>query len=194
MVMIKLHRNYNLILVNRQNPLSSDFTPPFLTYCRIPWEDEENICSEKHMLTSEACAMLEYMYAVAKQNSVFITGVSGYRSYERQKELYDNSINKDYIALPGASEHQTGLAVDLSTPDIENALDDRFEFTDAYRFLLKHGARFGFILRYPRGFEDITGYPFESWHFRYVGRNTAMTISERGISLEQYFDLQNGKL
>lgn len=138
--------------------------------------------------------MLEYMCAVARKHSVFITGVSGYRSYERQKELYDNAGNKEYLAPPGASEHQTGLAIDLSTPDIKNALDDSFEFTDAYRFILKHGARFGFILRYPRGFEDITGYPFESWHFRYAGRNAAMTISERGITLEQYFNLQNGKL
>lgn len=182
-----------LLLVNRENPLTADYIPPFLTHCRIGWDEQSDLSNPKQKLVCEAAGMLEYLCATAMRHSVIITGVSGYRSFERQKQLYERSSSA-YLAPPGASEHQTGLAVDLSTPDIGNALKNEFEHTDAYRFLLKQGPLFGFILRYPRNSESVTGYPFESWHFRYVGRLHAMAMCERGITLEEYLCLQNKKI
>lgn len=184
----------NLLLVNKENPLPADYIPPFLTHCRIDWNEPNDLLNPKQKLVCEAAGMLEYLCATAMRHSVFITGVSGYRSFERQKQLYDNDSGNAYLAAPGFSEHQTGLAVDLSTPDIGNALKNDFEHTDAYRFLLKQGPQFGFILRYPRNSETVTGYPFESWHFRYVGRVHAMAICEHGMTLEEYLYLQNGKI
>ncbi len=182
--------SYNLLtLVNRENPLSCDFVPPSLSYCRIIWADNIE-SSDKYCLYSEAALMLEYLCAIAARHSVYITGVSGYRSYKRQEEIYSACANKTYVAAPGYSEHQTGLAIDLSCSDINNELTDDFEGTDAYRFLIKYGPRFGFIPRYSKAHAFVTDYPFEPWHFRYVGRIPAMSISERGLCLEQYCRLQ----
>lgn len=175
-----------LLLVNRSHPLDADFVPTDLVYCRIPWDVESPAPLQKQYLTREAAIYMELLCAYARQYSVYITGISGYRSYHRQKELYDSAVTRTFLAPPGTSEHQTGLAIDLSTPDIANRLGADFEHTDAYRFLMRNGARYGFILRFPRGREHLTGYPFESWHFRYVGRTAAQEITEAGICLEEY--------
>src|SRR5690606_29333728 len=94
-----------------------------------------------------------------------------------------------YSAYPGTSEHQTGLAMDVSTPNIDNALEaglgDRVEGI----WLRGHCAEFGFIIRYPQGKESITGYAYEPWHLRYVGVDIATTVMSEGITLEEYFDI-----
>lgn len=178
--------NFNpLILVNRENPLDPSYIPPNLVFCRIPWDEEFPIPSSKQCMILEASNMLELLCATARRYSIDITGVSAYRSYQRQKDLYDRSASKTFIAPPGCSEHQTGLAIDLSSPEIHNQLNNEFQHTAAYRFLLRRGPLYGFILRFPRGKEALTGYPFESWHFRYVGKENAIAIADRGICLEE---------
>ncbi len=91
-----------------------------------------------------------------------------------------------YSALPGQSEHQTGLCVDLITSDMEDELTVAFENTAAFAYLSENAHKFGFILRYPKGKEDVTGYMYEPWHYRFVGREAATEIYRLGLTLEEY--------
>ncbi len=130
---------------------------------------------------------------------------SGYRSYEKQEYLLNNKIqsgmdcgysyeeayNKAILEIspPGYSEHQTGLAVDIVSESYQ-ILDETQELTPENKWLQEHCYEYGFILRYPKGKEDVTGYNYEAWHFRYVGRETAKEIHNMGITLEEYLNLQ----
>lgn len=128
---------------------------------------------------------------------------SSYRSVARQKELYENSINKylkqgktqeeaekltdEYINKPGSSDHNLGLAVDF------NYVDNTFADTDEYKWLLENAENYGFILRYPKDKEDITKIAYESWHWRYVGEEHAKKMNELNMCLEEYVEyLENG--
>ena len=128
---------------------------------------------------------------------------SSYRSVARQKELYENSVNKylkqgktqeeaekltdEYINKPGSSDHNLGLAVDF------NYVDNTFEDTDEYQWLLENAENYGFILRYPKDKEDITKIAYESWHWRYVGEEHAKKMNELNMCLEEYVEyLENG--
>ena len=127
---------------------------------------------------------------------------SAYRSVERQKELYDNSVQKylkqgksqeeavrltdEYINKPGASDHNLGLAVDF------NNVDNNFEDLKAFKWLRENAEDYGFILRYPKDKEDITKISYESWHWRYVGQEHAKKMNELKMCLEEYVEyLQN---
>lgn len=130
---------------------------------------------------------------------------SGYRSIKLQKKFYDTAVKNykvqglsdkdastkalEYIQYPGASEHHTGLALDIISVEWQNTvgeLVDRFDTTDAFRWLDKHAAEYGFILRYPKGKEDITGIKYEPWHYRYVGKKIATYLKKTGLTLEEY--------
>ena len=113
--------------------------------------------------------------------------LSGFRSYSTQKVLYNSYVQTDgveaadtYSARPGHSEHQTGLAFDVGN------IDYGYGDTDAGRWLNDHAHEYGFIIRYLKGKESITGYVYEPWHIRYVGLNVASEIHTRGITLEEY--------
>lgn len=113
--------------------------------------------------------------------------LSGYRSYQTQVNLYQRYVNRDgqsladtYSARAGHSEHQTGLAFDVGS------IDDNYGTTPAGKWLVQHCAEYGFILRYPKGKEYITGYQYEPWHIRYVGKKAAKEIMDKGITLEEY--------
>lgn len=126
--------------------------------------------------------------------------ISAYRSYAKQKSNFERALNSylaqgysydiaykltcEYYALPGSSEHQTGLCCDITTQ--VGDLNDDFANTDIAVWLAENAHRFGFILRYPKGREDSTGINFEPWHFRYVGRKYATEIYESGQTLEEY--------
>ncbi|MBO4216609.1 MAG: M15 family metallopeptidase, partial [Clostridia bacterium] len=128
--------------------------------------------------------------------------ISAYRSFEKQKSNFDRALNgylssgysyEDayrltcrYYALPGASEHQTGLCCDITTQVGE--LTDSFANTGIYKWLSENAHRFGFILRYPKGGEGSTGISYEPWHYRYVGRKYAALIYESGLTLEEYLE------
>lgn len=128
---------------------------------------------------------------------------SSYRDMKRQKELFEEDVEAlirqgysyqeayDEVAKetmpPGCSEHSTGLAFDIVAFDYQ-MLDEKQANTDESIWLRKHCAEYGFILRYPEGKEDITGISYESWHFRYVGKEAAQYIMQEGITLEEYLE------
>ena len=140
---------------------------------------------------------LEDLYETALLEQGFeIYGISGYRSYDRQYEIYaTNLINKGtrhtnlYSASPGNSEHQTGLATDINTANSS----DHFENTKEYEWLQNNAYKYGFIIRYPLGKEDITEYIYEPWHLRYVGIDLATKLYNDGnwITLEEYFGIDS---
>ena len=122
--------------------------------------------------------------------------VAGYRSYQEQQTIYDNAVAsrgeeyaKQYINQPGASEHHTGLAVDLSVIDRNGGTTDDFNGAGKQTWLREHAWEFGLILRYPPEKVDITGIDFESWHYRYVGLPHAKIIAENNLCLDEYIEL-----
>ena len=134
------------------------------------------------------------MQSDAKNAGVDIKVISGFRSYDRQKSIYNNYVNNDgrakadtYSARPGHSEHQTGLAADI------NSLSQSFENTKEGKWLNDNCSKYGFIIRYVKGKEDQTGYMFEPWHIRYVGKELAEKLYNNGnwLTLEEYFGISS---
>jgi LAS superfamily LD-carboxypeptidase LdcB len=179
-----------LALVNRKNALSCDYVPEDLTLPEIPFCTEEY--DPKKQLRRDAASALERLYAKARQDNISIAGVSGYRSYDRQAEIFRENYAKSpanasqFSAHPGESEHQTGLAMDLSSPHVDFELEQSFGETLQGRWLALNAPAFGFVIRYPLGKEDVTGYAYEPWHIRYVGRAAARRITDAHITLEEY--------
>ncbi|NLZ46006.1 MAG: hypothetical protein GX896_04875, partial [Clostridiales bacterium] len=140
-------------------------------------------------LTAETQAAFNKMKAAAKANGISLWVASGYRSYERQKTLFESYLNRpnssqtdveEYSARPGFSEHQTGMAIDVNSPS------DSFYGTPEQKWLDQHCAEYGFIIRYPKDKQSVTGYKFEPWHIRYVGVDNAKAITNAGLCLEEY--------
>ena len=128
----------------------------------------------------------------ASQQGLNIWFSSGFRSYDYQAQIYNNYVARDgqaaadtYSARPGHSEHQTGLAIDV------NQIDDSFIGTPEAIWLENHCHEYGFILRYPQGKQNITGYKYESWHIRYVGTDMSYAIHNSGLTLEEYFGIDS---
>ena len=174
-----------LILTNKYNYLDKDYKP----------ENIVTISSRYAYSGNEAPKeILDYyieMFEQAENDGVDLVISSAYRDYENQKETYEyyKSINgeeyaKKYASLPGYSEHQTGLAFDILTIGV---LTDEFDKTKEYEWLINNSYKYGFILRYPKGKENITGYDYESWHFRYVGKETAKQIHDEQITYDEYY-------
>ena len=114
---------------------------------------------------------------------------SAYRSYSDQEDTYNYYLEKygqnyvnNFVAVPGYSEHQTGLALDVAAKDSEI-----FEESSEYTWMLENSYKYGFILRYPYEKQEITGYKFEAWHFRYVGEEIAKYVKENNITYEEYY-------
>jgi D-alanyl-D-alanine carboxypeptidase len=138
------------------------------------------------MLIDESLVKPLYsLFQKAREQGISLTLFSGYRSYDYQAELYEKSHHSSYVAMPGASEHQTGLAVDISTRDI--GLTSNLENTKVGNFLVNEATQYGFILRYPKSKESITKYSYEPWHLRYVGCDIAAIIKQNNWTLEEYF-------
>ncbi|MED4889416.1 D-alanyl-D-alanine carboxypeptidase family protein [Lysinibacillus sp. FSL R7-0073] len=166
-----------ILLANKIYPLPSTFAP------------EEN---------PEARQALNQMLEAAKQQGFDLVAFSGYRSFEYQTTLYNNYVNRDgqaaadrYSARPGYSEHQTGLAFDIGERGKEDLwLTEEFGETPAGQWLFAHAQEYGFILRFPQNKEEITGYMYESWHYRYVGKDIAKEIAKQSITLEEYLGVK----
>ena len=144
-------------------------------------------------LRPEAAQAFREMAEAAREEGIALRSVSAYRSYSYQNALYSRYLTQyrqntadTFSARPGHSEHQTGLALDINTASTR----DHFENTPAFAWLKEHCAQYGFILRYDQGKEDITGYRFEPWHYRYVGVETAQAVMEQGLAYEEYLALQ----
>ena len=170
-----------ILLVNKLHGLTKDFIPKNLVEVKhINFVKRNN---EVMMLDKTALINLELLFMDAKSQNIDLLLYSAYRSYDKQLSLWKTTPTFDdlYKAVPGYSEHQTGLAVDIST--IDDGLTNNK--TKAYEYLEKNSYKYGFILRYPKDKTNITGYAYEAWHFRYVG-NISTFIYENNLTLEEY--------
>lgn len=183
----------DILLVNKENCLPEDYKVTLLT---LP--DGVNRAAKEAY--QPLCDMLE----AGRKEGLDFEICSSYRDVERQRELFDEDVNAllqigysyseayEEVAKetmpPGYSEHSTGLAFDIVALDYQ-MLDDGQEQTEENKWLQEHCAEYGFILRYPKGKEDITSISYESWHFRYVGKEVAEYIMKEGITLEEYLEL-----
>ena len=180
-----------MMLVNRNNTLSSDYVPEELVLSEI---DFVSYIETRYLAKSTAEAA-KAMFEAAKEDGITLLGASGYRSYEVQESLYNSRVVNEgqeeadrYTAKPGQSEHQTGLALDILSEDYQD-MNDNFDSTEAYAWLKENCYKYGFILRYPQGKEDITGFLYEPWHYRYIGNSeVAKDIMDRNLTFEQYIE------
>lgn len=182
-----------LSLMNKEFYLPADYAPNDLVRPNVAFSfGDEDV--EKSYLRREAAEALENMFAAAKEEGVILYAVSGYRSYDRQKAVLAAEINRvgkekaeQAVAIPGTSEHQSGLAMDISSESEGYLLTENFGLQAEGIWLRENAHRFGFILRYPKEKEDITQYQYEPWHFRYVGEDAAKIIYEKDWTLEEFF-------
>lgn len=171
----------DLILVNKYYALSEDFSPTDLVSVS-PYGNVK--------LSRNAAEAFIELCKQAKEDGYTIIGISGYRSYQTQKNLYNRYLQKDpqkvvdtYSAKAGHSEHQTGLAIDVSSnnPDMLT-----FEMSSSFIWMKENAHQFGYILRYLKGKEDITGYKYEPWHYRFVGKEIATLLHQTGMTYDEY--------
>ena len=166
-----------IIIANKKYPLPKDYNPG-----EVP----------------EAVEAYKEMESAALKDGHKITPFSSFRSYEYQQTLYDKYVARDgkanadrYSARPGYSEHQTGLAFDIGEVGRQDLwLTEEFGETPAGQWLVNNAHKYGFILRYPKGKEEITGFMYESWHFRYLGKDIAVKVYESGLTLEEYLGIE----
>lgn len=178
------YKNTNYILINKFFYVGKEYVPNNLK--------KINICTKGNIyLTKEAQIHFEQMCQDIKKENLNIRAISAYRDYNYQLNLYNKYLVNDakenvdnYSARPGYSEHQSGLTV-----DIDNIVTDfnNFESTDEFLWMEKNAYKYGFILRYPKGKENITGYTYEAWHFRYVGKEIAYYIKKHNITFDEYY-------
>lgn len=167
-----------IIVVNKEYSLPKDFNP------------------NEGKLADEVIEAFNEMKEAAKQDGLIINIRSGYRSYNTQKQLYDAYVRRDgeenanrYSAKPGQSEHQTGLAIDITNELTNKSIGSWFNDTPQAEWLYENAYKYGFILRYPEGKEHITGYKYESWHYRYIGKEHSENFKMNNLTLEEYFGL-----
>ena len=178
-----------LSLVNRDNLLDKTYIPRDLV-------DSKSIYRDNILIDRKVNEMFNFMKMEALKNGYDIDIMSGYRDYNYQEKIYNKLVNDKginyafrYNAEPGASEHQTGLAIDICIYRENNCyIEHEISEFEEIKWLHKNAHRFGFILRYPKDMEDITGYNYEPWHFRYVG-NKASYIYYNNLTLEDYISL-----
>lgn len=176
-----------IALVNKYNQLPCDYEPSDLEVI-APEFSEDGL-----VLRHEARLPFENMCQAALEEGIYLKAISTYRSYSYQETVYfknftpDNSVeeyqkNRDKVsARAGHSEHQTGFAVDI------NDLEETFEMTPESRWLKENAHRFGFILRYPKGKEHITGYSYEPWHYRYLGAPIAEAVNFSNLTYDEFY-------
>lgn len=175
-----------LVLVNKEYKLPENYVPSKLELI------SNEFANENKYLREEARIAFESLSKDAKELGCRIIAVSTYRDYEYQNKLYNMYVEEkgiDYAdkcsARPGHSEHQTGLAVDVEGSNHDY---DEFENSKEFIWMKENAYKYGFILRYPKGKEKITGFKYEPWHYRYVGLDTAKTIHDENLTLEEYYD------
>lgn len=173
----------NLVLVNKFYHLPDKYEPDDLVTLTSKYNQGANSKMRK-----EAADAFMKMVDGAMLDNIILKNSSAYRSYDYQVNLYNRYVKRDgeikadiYSARPGYSEHQTGLCTDINT------VDSSFASTKEAKWLASNSYKYGFILRFPKGKEDITGYKYEPWHYRYVGIDTAKIIYDDDLTLEEYY-------
>ena len=178
------------ILVNKENPVNADYLPQDLVKLS---HVAKNRSPAGHTMRKEAADAFERLAAAAEKEGHEIVVTTAYRSYDFQNTLYTNYVKNygkeqadTFSARPGVSEHQTGLACDVSSPSVNYELTRDYGETKEGLWLSENAQNFGYIIRYPKGKEKITGYIYEPWHIRYVGKTAAKEIKDADITLEEY--------
>ena len=179
--------NGPLFLANRQWTVSEAYEPDDLQMSDVP--------GQVRRMRREAAEALREMFRVCKEETgLQLLSISGYRSYEKQEGIYKRKLRsvkgntakaQEYVAPPGASEHQLGVAMDLGQKH-KIHLEVSFADTEGGKWCRENCWRFGYILRYDEAWEGITGYKYEPWHFRYVGKEYAKEIHEANVPLETW--------
>lgn len=172
-------------LVNRQHAIHEKYIP---AYRKV------KVTGMSQAMREDAAGALEEMFAAAKEeDNISLSSVSGYRSYSKQSTIYarkkqttGSTAKADrLVALPGTSEHQLALAMDIAQKG-SSQLNAGFGKTEGGKWVSQNAHRFGFIVRYMEEWEDITGYAYEPWHVRYVGKEHAQALYEQNIPMEIY--------
>ena len=173
------------ILVNKYYSLPDKYAPDDIVSMSSSYAYPNN------SIRSEVYDAFKEMSKAAKENGITLIVNSSYRDYDSQKKIYEEYEDKrgqnyadSVAARPNFSEHQTGLALDIFTP---GAGMKTFENTDAFKWLSKNCYKYGFILRYPKDKEALTGYAYESWHYRYVGKDLAKKVFDSGLTFDEYY-------
>lgn len=186
--------NPNLIIVNQQHPIQKELK-------------FERFLIGKETINTSIINSLSRLFSEAEKNGFRFTLVSGYRSIAYQKNLFDQSVQRQrdagysleqaqnmtlsYSQMPGSSEHHTGLAVDIIDTAFLNDRQDLYDDVDqliSQQWLINHAVDYGFILRYPKTKVNWTGINYEPWHFRFVGQENAIYMTKNGLSLEEYIE------
>lgn len=174
----------DIFLVNRDYPICESFTPVL---------EDAKVQGTLRLQQADSARALEEMFAAAKEEKINLLAISGYRSYSKQDRIYEKKTKKvgeekanEYVAKPGTSEHQLGLAMDLGEKNVHTSLTESFANTKAGIWLVDNAHRFGFIVRYQKNWEEITGYLYEPWHVRYVGIDHASAMYKENIPMEEY--------
>ncbi len=184
-----------LIFANKTHKLPDGYVPSDLVSITV-----SSTYGDLQM-KQEAADALANMFAAANADGVYPVATSAYRSEEYQSELYNGYVERDgqeaadtYSSRPGYSDHQTGLATDITCEANGYNLNQEFENTAEGQWLAQHAHEYGFVMRYPNGKEEITGYTYEPWHFRYIGVDeaTALYNSDPNMTMEEYYGISGG--
>lgn len=193
---INADNKWAMFLVNKQNPLPDDYDSIIET--ELVYDGDK-----KGYIDKRAAKYAKDMFAAALEDGIDLWVVSSYRTIQYQQDNFDRSVQqridngmtkeealadtKREVAMPGESEHNAGLAMDIMSVEYTSMDDAGFENTKAFEWLDKHAAEYGFILRYPKDKESITDIIYEPWHYRFVGIYYANEIKKKGLCLEEYF-------
>lgn len=193
---LQADNKWAMFLVNKQNPLPKNYDDMIET--ELVYEGDKNGYVDKR-----AAKYAKDMFAAALEDGIDLWVVSSYRTIDYQQQNFDRSVQQRMdngmtyddayadtlreVAMPGESEHNAGLAMDIMSIEYTSMDDAGFENTKAFAWLDEHAAEYGFILRYPKDKEDITEIIYEPWHYRFVGIYYANEIKESGLCLEEYF-------
>jgi D-alanyl-D-alanine carboxypeptidase len=185
-----------LVLVNKEYKLPSTYAPNDL----VKVGDDVIRRGNSYYLRSIVIDDLKNLVNDAKKDNIDLSIVSAYRSYDTQATTYQYWVNynngciscADRIsARAGHSQHQLGTTLDFSTSEIDDKLGSQFDNTDASNWLKENAYKYGFVIGYPKGYETVTGYSYESWHYRYIGKENALEMRNSGQILETYLKSKN---
>lgn len=186
------------VFVNKEFSLPKNYKPDELVTPNVFFD--LIYYDERTLMRPEAATALEQLFQAASEQGYELAGISGYRSYQRQKKIFtDNILTKGkshtlkYSAVPGTSEHQTGLTMDISCLAINYDLSTTFGTIPEGIWVAENAHLFGFTIRYPKDKVDITGYAYEPWHLRYVGKGLAKYLYDNDLTLEEYYNYTPGK-
>lgn len=178
------------VIVNKLRALPADYTPDDLV------ELSSDFTDGNQQLREEAAEAAEDMFVAAQEDDIELQAISSFRSYDYQQQLYDSYLERygddntnGMSSRPGHSEHQTGLAMDIDSPDGQHTLQTSFGQTEAGEWLAEHAHEYGFVVRYPEDGQDITGFQYEPWHLRYFGEQFSTRIFNNSGVAEDEFGL-----